>query len=1051
MSVEEGGDVELSQRPYTGMEVAMVEEKDIDLLEDMRMVSVTRLDDTDGDDIELVRLEMNQEEEERVDTESVTPLACDEFWNKVVFLCNIETFLFVLKVVILPVQLFIMIGGPIMVLFPWPLWAFINSIIFGCVFWARDPLLDPCLSTAPQWLFGLHHELPETVQLDAEESHTENPAGVPTDSHRHCCSHVNISRERMALVLVLWSSVDIILSVMSAVGSFVFVFITFTDADGSVAEGWMAGYILLLISGGLCVISIAIRVVIMVYGIRFRGRSAERDVQSNKSSDENDSSGVIAVNRPLSLKENKIRFLFFLISCGILLTSIVFGSMTLHDFLRAQFYFPDSVGDTLHGDKASAGCDSMDPLLCLLPFPSSYYLRPSSATATGFTIDITKDMMPMLKKGARYDAVYSRFHDGFSVSSMIMWYLSPHVNSDQFVSFQNIPNSLIIHGSKTLILDSQTLDPHPHFAEKDHLDYEKDKLSYMVPAKSLHYDTTYIVIVKELTDDKGRLLPPAAAYASYLHDYQNNITDTTREEKDLARYTFFSHDILPKLIGIGINISEVQLLWDFHTASQASIIHNLAPMYNLTTSLVQSRLNGEGGGDGEKLYKKMTTRKDKCTESIYSSKMRKDYYTLNVPWYLSDTSRLLNPLDGNVVHTPLDEASKVPFSRSAKLIVQIPCSIQHGLINATALMEVGHGLFWDRSFAEMNHITEQANRHGWILWSMDWRGLTRHDLPQFLRLLLHDMSETGNSTLSAMSQGMSDKLAGYLILQHILEVDYKILLQDSDFFRAGEDEVTNMDFSTPKHWLIPPHELRYSGSTIKAPNVYLGISLGAIMGAAWNAYAPIHLRSVLIAGGSLFTFIMGRSDIFALLKAFTDLQFYSRKDLRIGMQLMQIHLDACEASGWAHSGRYQRTLQPGQNYSSDDVPNTLLQIAQGDSTVTDIAGRILAANLNASILTPTVDPVSILPPEEAPVTGSPEHVLFQVLYEADMAAVPLTSESGDSTNVHKCVIQREEITSQYSVYVNENKIIQPVCDSTTPEDPNAACVFTKAIDCGTGL
>ena len=242
--------------------------------------------------------------------------------------------------------------------------------------------------------------------------------------------------------------------------------------------------------------------------------------------------------------------------------------------------------------------------------------------------------------------------------------------------------------------------------------------------------------------------------------------------------------------------------------------------------------------------------------------------------------------------------------------------------------------------------------------------------------------------------------------------------------------------------------MRYRASTIRVPNMYLGVSLGAIMGAAWNAYAPIHLRSVLIAGGSLFTFILGRSDIFGLLKSFTDLQFYSRKDLRICMQLIQVHLDSCEASGWAHSGRYRRE----QLSTLDDVtPNILLQIARGDSTVTDISGRLLAANLNASILSPTVSPVSVLSPVEAPVERVSENVMFQVLYAADMAVIPSTSESGESTSVHKCIIQLDEITSQYTTYINENRIIQPVCDLTTDEDPNAACVFEEAVDCGVGL
>ena len=960
-------------------------------------------------------------------------LLCDKhiYWTRTIMLCNIETLLFIIKVVILPTQLFVMIGGPLMVLFIWPMWACVHSVIFGCVFWARDEEVDPCLSTASQWLVLVtdHQGLPKY----------ESPT---LHSNPYWCSNgtINLSRERMSVVLAVWSGFDIILTLMSAIGSLVFVFITFTDADGSVAEGWLSSYVFLLISGVVCGISIILRIAIIVYCIRFRCRADTRKSYKDMNLEEsNIVDVVVGPNEPLTLSQNKSRFYFFSFSCIILVTAIVFGSLTFHDFLRAQYYLPSSVGDTLHGDKSSAGCDPMDPLLCLLPFPSSHFLKPTSATVTGLSIDISSEMLPMLKKGERYDASFSHLHDGFSVSSMVVWYLSPAVNSEQFVSYNDINNSLSIDSSKTLLIDSQTMDLHPHFTEKDYLDYEKDKLSYMVPAKALRYNTTYIAVVKGLTDSEGKLLPPAETFNSYLYDYQNNISADSRQGKDNIRFSYYTLDIFPRLEGLGVNLSEVQLLWDFHTASQGSLMHNLAPLYNLTTSLVQERLGKD------KLYDKVKTTSEKCTGTRYSTRMRKDYYTLQVPWYLDDHTRLINPLVGDIVHTSMDKKSNVPFASSAKLLIQIPCSVQQGIVPATALMEVGHGLFWDRSFAEMSSITEQANQHGWILWSMDWRGLTRHDVPQFLRLLLHDMSETSNSTISAMSQSMSDKLAGYLILQDILEVEYKTILKNSGVFEEG------LTSSAPKYSLVPPQELRYASSTIQVPNMYLGMSLGAIMGAAWNAYAPIHLRSVLIAGGSLFTFILGRSDIFGLLKSFTDLQFYSRKDLRLGMQLIQIHLDICESSGWANSGRYRRELNPGQNSSSDEIPNILLQVGRGDSTVTDISGRILAANLNASILSPSVDPVSVLKSVEAPASNSSNNIFFQVLYAADLAVIPTRSESGESTNVHKCIIQRDEITSQYSRYINENRVIQPVCDLTSEENPKAVCVFEEAVNCGTGL
>lgn len=47
------------------------------------------------------------------------------------------------------------------------------------------------------------------------------------------------------------------------------------------------------------------------------------------------------------------------------------------------------------------------------------------------------------------------------------------------------------------------------------------------------------------------------------------------------------------------------------------------------------------------------------------------------------------------------------------------------------------------------------------------------------------------------------------------------------------------------------------------------------MGAGWTAYAGHH-RSVLIAGGSSFTFLLGRADIFGLYVRMIGMQFYSR-------------------------------------------------------------------------------------------------------------------------------------------------------------------------------
>ena len=54
------------------------------------------------------------------------------------------------------------------------------------------------------------------------------------------------------------------------------------------------------------------------------------------------------------------------------------------------------------------------------------------------------------------------------------------------------------------------------------------------------------------------------------------------------------------------------------------------------------------------------------------------------------------------------------------------------------------------------------------------------------------------------------------------------------------------------------------------------MSLGSILGAGWIAYSQIHDRAVLMAGGSSFSFLLARSDLFDILMLLCDFQFYSR-------------------------------------------------------------------------------------------------------------------------------------------------------------------------------
>jgi hypothetical protein len=167
--------------------------------------------------------------------------------------------------------------------------------------------------------------------------------------------------------------------------------------------------------------------------------------------------------------------------------------------------------------------------------------------------------------------------------------------------------------------------------------------------------------------------------------------------------------------------------------------------------------------------------------------------------------------------------------------------------------------------------------------------------------------------------------------------------------------------------------------------------MGAILGSGYVALSQYPSASLLV-GGAPFTFVMARSDMFAMISALADFQFYSRTDLRIAISSWQVSLDMLESSGWARSGRYQNM-------------NLLLQIALGDTTVTTIGGEVMGRNFGAKELAPFVQTIATLPSQLAPVYANASvniALLAQYQYPGDAAGLPTTPAIPEQNNVHVC-------------------------------------------------
>lgn len=339
---------------------------------------------------------------------------------------------------------------------------------------------------------------------------------------------------------------------------------------------------------------------------------------------------------------------------------------------------------------------------------------------------------------------------------------------------------------------------------------------------------------------------------------------------------------------LNISLNEVQLAWDFHTASFDSISERLLKI----TDMARLRTQQEMDHRGLLPYEFVRIEEDACTDQTDTHDMSAiAYYRINVPWFLINTDRLGNDVDGSILSLSLQDEdgirNRVPIKGSVGLLIQVPCSLTRGLHkNVSSIVEFGHGIFGNRGIATDDWLQKSANTQGWILWSADWRGLSTNDVLGMWRLATHDISEYRNIEAGVL-QSYASKTAIRMILPSLLQEEgCRLGLCKIDSLLSSAN-VSPLSQHSVHHDV---NSLRASTSQTNSVNIlqnldlteikriataYIGHSMGAIIGSSWVIFTG-YSRSAQIAGGSPFSFIVGRSAAIDLLKLAFDLQLYKR-------------------------------------------------------------------------------------------------------------------------------------------------------------------------------
>ena len=693
-----------------------------------------------------------------------------------------------LTLVLLPVVIFTF---PRFILLPWSL-----VRLFGSPKYMNFPFL--------LWALIYYTSLLGLVSLKGQFDFLnnwkcENVYGIDENEKNLYFSKKVVTRGLVVVILL-----DLISSLIVCLISLLLAFGVFVNGDGKIDPGWRADY-MLVVTG--CIFSLASIFLNIFLVICFcypqccrclldKSRDKDRDgqerdgrIQSGDDQvDEDDTSltttSVVSTQLKISRYPQIHRalvallFVFVCICVGFHCSYLV------------------ELGRRAKGDNKIqfSECDEMVTHSCMLPFPSSTWLTTDSSTFTGRIVSInsSKSTPSIIKegRGERFSADFvSSHYDGFSVTGPLLWHLTGFVDNSelalgaakQLISDNKVSTSMDWNISTSLLIDQNTWELHPHFCQIDYITkHEDERICYCQPAKNLAYNTTYIVVIRNLNGRSGTKLRASPLYDSYLHAYQAGKVSLN----DDPRYLRFKEIIFPALKVNGVNLSEVQLAWDFHTVSFESSAKFISSLYDITIDKMMDAYGSSFTSDHVGLLSEVATKiesglvsADEChaivnyTDGTQNGMAAKAYYRVKVPWLLTNRDYINTELipqlrDRGYGNKYQNDPSRIKvnnqgdlFLEEVGILVQVPCSIALGQSEVYRVIEWGHGIFSAREEASSSALMSLANQHGWVMWSAEWRGFDRHSFPMLARQLMHDGGIGISDVYNNLLQGLVSKIA----------------------------------------------------------------------------------------------------------------------------------------------------------------------------------------------------------------------------------------------------------------------------------------------------
>ena len=620
--------------------------------------------------------------------------------------------------------------------------------------------------------------------------------------------------------------------------------------------------------------------------------------------------------------------------------------------------------------RHDAGCDDLNPIHCLLPFPSDAFLAEDATTTTGFRVNYANTSLPGTGISDHVEITGLNRFDGITPSTQIMTAFTTVPDLTGVADQYSIADSLATD-HPTILLNLGTGERVAHWVEVDaRADRPTATIVFVRTLGALDYDTAYGVAFSGLTDTTGDPIQPSDALRAIIDG-----NATTSPDIESRRQAVDS--LLDTLAAEGYARENVQAAWQFHTASHGSILGGMLAM----RSDALDRLGAEGIGCNVTSAEPNYGDDDKTFMRIRG--------TFTAPQYLEfqqqgrESPSLLNRSeDGTPAYV---EDAEIPFT----MVIPQVLADQN---ESGPLVVFGHGF-----------LGTGEGTSGYLSgWAEDYK----------VSFLATDLYGWSSSDLYTIELGIVNPL----FFQHQAERLQQALINKMSMIRTFKGVCSDLA------------EMQHNGTNlVDSSDVhYMGYSLGGIYGSSVVAISPDIDRAALWVGGSSFSTMVERSTNFAPFEeGFSSFAGYPQRNdraLLVGViqQLWSV-TDPETYLPFANSG-YEDVLGPF---------NILSIISVNDAQVPALSSDRAARTAGIPVLDSSARLPYGLTPAAGPITGSAV-VYWDGGYPAmpdDNSAPPLDQ----SSKAHNEIGPIEAVNDMVREFLLTG-VINDTCDDTCTFD-----------------